>query len=212
MYLKTVYIFLLSLAGCLTVSTASATVLLQDTVKKVYIKVLASEKPKFATMESLENDAVSKKPENITPTKPTYTKSRASLKRGGPAFNTISKPAGVTKIAPKRLNPVSNPSKIVVNKTPVKSAQPNPNIAARDKPSNLNTQQEIHNEVENAQVIDIDDTETQVSNIKTSKTYLWVGIVLVVVGMILGILFGKTALLISIAGMVFVIIGYTITS
>jgi hypothetical protein len=33
---------------------------------------------------------------------------------------------------------------------------------------------------------------------------------LIVVGVILGILFGKTALLISIAGMVFVIIGYTI--
>jgi hypothetical protein len=47
-------------------------------------------------------------------------------------------------------------------------------------------------------------------NFKTSRAYLWVGFMLIVIGAILGILFGKTALLVSIAGMVFVIIGYTI--
>jgi membrane protein CcdC involved in cytochrome C biogenesis len=55
-----------------------------------------------------------------------------------------------------------------------------------------------------------DTTVSDGKYLKTSKTYMWIGIVLVVVGIIMGILFGKTALLISLAGMVFVIIGYAI--
>jgi uncharacterized membrane protein len=114
-----------------------------------------------------------------------WSETKPQVNRPGPSEETVSYAEPAKKSPKKAVTQSSAPS---VNQTPVDS----------------------HHHEEAAQIAAEDEGESVSPALKSSRTYLWVGIMLMVVGVILGILFGKTALLISVAGLIFVIIGYSV--
>lgn len=168
--------------------------LLQDSVKKVTIIVTAAEKSKELSFDSLVKSRETLKPAS----KPAAAKTQ-QLRARSAAISSTSKSKTQNQKKPESLaeQTSKSPSKKAVNpdklKTIVKSASA-----------------DAHDEIAHAEVIDENNVAAPTNNIKASRTYLWIGFMLVVVGVILGILFGKMALLISVAGLVFVLIGYSI--
>lgn len=191
--MRTLYLFIL-LAGILQPAYASnGRGLLQDSVKKVTIIVTAAEKSKELSFDSLV-----KSREVAIPASKPATKARRSMERSTTRSSRLKTRTFIQK-SPRSASMQSSkaPSKKAVNsdtlKTIIKS-----------------TAADAHDEIAHAEEIDHNDTVEPTNNVKVSRTYLWIGFMLVVVGVILAILFGKMALLISVAGTVFVIIGYSI--
>lgn len=153
-----------------------------DSIRKVSIRVVALEKPKEADLDSL-----------LLSSMPAVKPRKASQKPGD-----IQEKSNHLSIQPEQQVKYSNNDQ----KQIVKSDSDEQTQAHRT--DHVKTQSD---EVRNAQLTDNPATFQEV---KTARTYLWIGFMLIVVGIILGILFGKTALLVSIAGVVFVIIGYII--
>jgi hypothetical protein len=186
--MRTLIIFLL-LAGGLSSHAYSRTVLVQDSVKKVTIRVIASEKPKEVDFDTLINTGKAEARARLKTSQSLskrVTASRAGITERKEALNKSSVPKQ-TSSKPAKIKPVTGEASVT-------------------KQSSNNKHKE---ELDKAQVTD-DKTAIEPTDIKTSRTYLWIGFMLIVVGVILGILFGKTALLISIAGIVFVVIGYSL--
>jgi len=195
MYLRTL-IFLLLLAGGVIPSFAfNGRNNFQDSVKRVTITITASEKPRSLNLDSLLNDS------QTTTERAEQKYSNRSLsnddKKGTSANKENTSTQAISKLA--ETSQKSTP-KADQNKVASKIPQ-----AIDNKPALA----DHHEQIEEEQIIS-DSMVVDESNTKASRTYLWVGFMLIVVGVILGILFGKTALLISIAGVVFVTIGYLI--
>lgn len=168
--------------------------LVQDSIKQVTIKVTAAEKPKELSFDSLvKSREVTKPVSKPAATKAPSLRARSTVRSSNSKNQTPSqKNSGSLTEQPSKA-----PSKKAVSpdksKTTVKS-----------------TSADAHEEIAHAEVIDENNIVAPTNDIKASRTYLWIGFMLIVVGVILGILFGKMALLISLAGLVFVIIGYSI--
>lgn len=184
----------------------------QDTVKRVTIKITASERPRVLDFDSLIKSQQTAKP--VSSPKPT---TRSNNKSSNPKNSAGRVPTGspaVRKPASETLPPTATRQLQTSSKTSTANAGAKaanaPSVKQNPKPSAKAPEGHTHQEeINQAQVVD-EKTVIEPTDAKTSRTYLWVGFMLIVVGVILGILFGKTALLISIAGLVFVIIGYSI--
>jgi len=196
MHSKTLIILLLLVGGAMPSFAIKGGNNLQDSIKRVTIKITATEKPRVLNFDSLLQDSQTAK--TIRTEKPKVI--RKSLAGNGSYYKKESS-TNQTKTTPAALQ------KSAV--TPIPKAGQNTitgkTQAVGNKPSIAKNKQQI----EEAQLVS-DRTEVDESTIKTSRTYLWVGFMLIIVGIILGILFGKNALLISLAGLVFVAIGYLI--
>lgn len=195
MHLKTLF-FLIVLSGGLIPSYAfNNQSTFQDSAKKITIKIIATEKPRALNFDSLINNSQAAKPAkkaNLSRRKPSGSTNSNNtwVKQKNVQERQVSKP--VLKILPPKKS-----QNAVVNQ--------NPNFESNSSPI------AEHNEKIAPQQIKDDSTVIGDSaDMKTARIYLWIGFMLIVVGIILGILFGKTALLISITGMIFVIIGYSI--
>ncbi len=81
-------------------------------------------------------------------------------------------------------------------------------VVADNKPSNT-AQQEVVNsnsdDIINAQEEELKNTEEDSFKL---NNYMWVGLVLVIIGLIIGLVFGGMAYFISVVGVVFLLIGY----
>ena len=163
---------------------------LQDSVKKVTVRVTASEKRPAMNFDSL-----------ITSTTKAFEKNR--IRHYSKASSSSNK---------KTANITAAKTKAVIAAKPAQKASSAVITHAHaDTEATVTTPEKSDEAVlKPVPVTDDEKTVAEPGNFKTSRAYLWVGFMLIVVGAILGILFGKTALLVSIAGMVFVIIGYTI--
>ncbi|HEY0055339.1 MAG TPA: hypothetical protein VGB63_08290 [Pedobacter sp.] len=197
MYLKT-SLLLTALALSVLSAFAGGRTALQDSVKKVTVRVTASEKKSALNFDSLINSSAKVRQPNTSGQHP---RPRTSLsKKTSSKVSSNTSKAGALNA---RVNTTTKPAQSAPSKTITKSTT--------DKPASVEAD---NHEEETLQPVPINDDEeveqTEPGNFKTSRAYLWVGFMLIVIGAILGILFGKTALLVSIAGMVFVIIGYTI--
>ena len=203
MDLRCFILLLIISAGNLQFSYAAIEGSFQDSVKNVYIRVRAEEKPKAVSIDSVpQTKAIAGSTRIYTKKKYNTPTSNIPNKQ---VSSTTSRKAVEASWSTAKSN--DNATTIIIKKNAKAEVQPSSNVN-----SQLDGQhKDLEEEISQAQIID-DTTVSQTSNSKASKTYLWVGIVLVVVGIILGILFGKTALLVSIAGLIFVIIGYTIKS
>lgn len=154
-----------------------------DSIRKVNIRVVALEKPKEADLDSL-----------LLSSMPAKAPKKVSKKTRNKQESIPVNISSESQIATLNTNQqavendsFTEPKQVEVPKTAEAKVQAD--------------------EVRNAQLTDSSATFQEV---KTARTYLWIGFMLIVVGIILGILFGKTALLVSIAGMIFVAIGYII--
>lgn len=194
MRLRTLIIFLFITFGSRPIYARAAESILQDTAKKVTVKVVVSEKQSALDFDSLLNSNATVKPEK-RPSR--VKKSQRGEKQGSPEIRKSTQ-----QVEKKPASKLSRPEKSALKKSTVTS-----NSADRTKA--VKEEEHSHEEIASVQVTD-DQSVVHEPDVQTSRTYLWVGFMLIIVGVILGILFGKTALLISIAGMVFVIIGYTI--
>ena len=171
-----------------TSAFAADETVLQDSVKKVTVRVTASEKRPALNFDSL-----------ITSNTKALEKNR---------IRHYSKASSYSNKKTAKLTAAK--TKAVIAAKPAKKA-PSAVITHADTEASVTTPGKSDEQVlKPVPVTDNEKTVAEPGNFKTSRAYLWVGFMLIVVGAILGILFGKTALLVSIAGMVFVIIGYTI--
>ncbi len=206
MYLKT-SLLLTALALSILSAFAGDKTILQDSVKKVTVRVTASEKKPALNFDSLINSNARVRQPNslgqhpgvsISPSKKTSKEISSNTSKAGSLAKSSAGSLNA-RVSPTPKPAQSAPSKAIAKSTTDKAA-------TVEVPDN--------HEEETLQPVPINDDEkveaTEPGNFKTSRAYLWVGFMLIVIGAILGILFGKTALLVSIAGMVFVIIGYTI--
>ncbi|MGV3509229.1 MAG: hypothetical protein ACO1N7_08075 [Sphingobacteriaceae bacterium] len=155
-----------------------------DSIRKVNIRVVALEKPKVADLDSL---LLSSMPAKVT--KKVFKK-------------TISKQESI----PVNISSESSIETFNTDQQAVESDDSFTEPKQVEVPKTAETKVQA-DEVRNTELTDNPATFQEV---KTARTYLWIGFMLIVVGIILGILFGKTALLVSIAGVVFVAIGYII--
>ena len=155
-----------------------------DSIRKVNIRVVALEKPKKADLDSLLLSSMSSEtPKKVSKrTRDSQEHSNTRNSNSESQIKTLN-----TDQQAVESDSFTEPKQVEVPKTGGAKVQAN--------------------EVRNTQLTDAPATFQEV---KTARTYLWIGFMLIVVGIILGILFGKTALLVSIAGVVFVIIGYII--
>ncbi len=64
--------------------------------------------------------------------------------------------------------------------------------------------------IENSEVIAQEVTEVNRSIAPNALSYIWIGVFLVLAGLVLGLLFGKAAFLVSFAGVVFLVLGFLI--
>ena len=191
MHLKTLITLLLFAGGASPCFAFNGRDNLQDSVKQVSIKITATEKPRVLNFDSLLNvSQPAKAQENVKPKYSGKSRITYSIKR------TL---ANKEKTSSQATKPVVAPGSGAARNTVTN----NPQIADRKLA-------EHEQKIDEGQIIS-DSTVIDESSIKTARTYLWIGCMLIVVGIILGILFGKTALLISIAGAVFVTIGYLIS-
>lgn len=172
---------------------------LQDSVKTVYVKVVASEKV------PVEEEPATERPEKVS----VYTgkPNRASTAKKT-SFSTPKTASKQTAANPRLQTSKEDNStvSIIIKKVDKTAPRSIKTESAKSQQKTLEDKANTATAVSNAEPA----LANNQSILQTSRTYLWVGTALVVIGMILGILFGKTALLVSIAGIVFVIIGYTI--
>ncbi|HEX8376197.1 MAG TPA: hypothetical protein VF602_00155 [Pedobacter sp.] len=198
MYLKA-SLFLTVLALSISCAFADDKAVLQDSVKKVTVRVTASEKKPALNFDSLINStAPVRRPTSLG------QHSRASTSPSKKTSKKISSNTSKAASLNARINTVLKPTKSVPPKTITRSnTEKSVAVEAPDTHEEQTLEPVPINEDEKVEA-------SEPGNFKTSRAYLWVGFMLIVIGAILGILFGKTALLVSIAGMVFVIIGYTI--
>ncbi|MBC8053868.1 MAG: hypothetical protein H7Y13_12455 [Sphingobacteriaceae bacterium] len=187
--MRNLVLFILLASGIMPVYAVNGRGTFQDSIKRVTIRVTASEKPRALNFDSLararqaEKDVFNSNPQAARSSSAFASANKTDLK-------TVSKPSSGKKIA---------------------SAQKNKTTTSRKKSGQqITSSVDDHKDEIEPEQLTVDKTSAEPENKKASRTYLWVGFMLIVVGVILGILFGKTALLISIAGMVFVIIGYSI--
>ena len=196
MHSKTLIILLLLVGGAMPSFAIKGRNNLQDSIKRVTIKITATEKPRVLNFDSLLQDSQTAK--TIRTEKPkgirkSFAGNGSYYKKEASTNQTKTTPAALQKSAVKPI--LKAGQNTIAGKTQ----------AVDNKPSFAKNKQQI----EETQLVS-DRTEVDESTIKTSRTYLWVGFMLIIVGIILGILFGKNALLISLAGLVFVAIGYLI--
>lgn len=158
------------------------------------MRITVSEKPRVLNFDSLLESRSTK------PLKAVAIKRRSNLTRE----TSLTREAGKTPVRTLAKENISKQVAVQKGKAASRS------ISKKAQQSNAITSHEDTHKEELAPAQLADEGKSGSTDVKTSRTYLWVGFMLMVVGVILGILFGKTALLISIAGMVFVIIGYSI--
>lgn len=192
--MRILYLFIL-LAGILRPAYAlNGRGLVQDSVKQVTIKVTAAEKPKELSFDSLVKSREAAKPASkLAAKKASSLRGRSTVRSSNSKSQTQGQKDSESLAEQHSKAPSKKAASPEKSKTIVKS-----------------TSDDIHEEIAHAEVIDENNIVASTNNIKASRTYLWIGFMLIVVGVILGILFGKMALLISLAGLVFVIIGYSI--
>lgn len=201
MNIKTLLVFIAILSAILENLYAKEAVQ-QDSVKRVYVTVVAAERSlaeRFSEFEGateIESGPLNTNQES-TPRRRTVNK-----KPSASSENVLSVSKAERRNSAKAED--NSGMSIIIKKQKREN---------RPVSANNNTDKtEVQDKVAHTSVAADDEgfSATEAPAIKTSKIYLWAGMVLIVIGVILGILFGKTALVVSVAGIVFVIIGYTI--
>lgn len=175
----------------------------QDSIKRVYVTVVAAEKSLAERFSEYEQVAAAESGQANTNQE--STKRRAVYKKSQARSESVPKvsKAGYSRSAQGENN--SGMSIIIKKQKPA-------NKLVESTKSTARNQNQVQDKIART-FVNADDNSFSVSEapaMKTSEIYLWAGMVLIVMGVILGILFGKTALVVSVAGIVFVIIGYTI--
>lgn len=205
MKLKTLFLYLLLAVGVVPSYAVNDTGATQDSIKRVNVKIVVTQKPEELNFETLINGAAKeasnterKRPKSVQ--KPTSSQSNVSAKTATSAG--AQKPSLAVSKADKPA--------ITKNKERLTTSNESKPLSKPNAATN-NADQDHVEELEAVQQVNTDVADPAKNDLKASRAYLWVGFMLIVVGVILGILFGKTALLISIAGVVFVMIGYSIT-
>jgi cobalamin biosynthesis Mg chelatase CobN len=189
MRLRTLLIFIL-LAGGLFQCYASES--FQDSVKRVTVKITATEKSRALNFDSLLDSRQAEMEKASASSSP----SKSFRRNYSSTEKVTSENTSSPEKEARQQGSASRPKKRVVEKPQESQSATVQNHSENDHKEEIT-----------------DDSESSAStssNIKTSRAYLWVGIMLMVVGIVLGILFGKTAFLISLAGIVFVVIGYVV--
>ena len=154
-----------------------------DSIRKVNIRVIALEKPKEADLDSL-----------LLSSMPAKATNKVSKK-------TINKQESI---------PVKTSSELPIETLNTDQQAVESDSFTEPKQAEVPKTAEAKVQADEVRNAELTDSPATFQEVKTARTYLWIGFMLIVVGIILGILFGKTALLVSIAGVVFVAIGYII--
>jgi len=123
----------------------------------------------------------------IIPSSPTVTQQEKA--------NTQTKPIENKSVSVRQNEPIEQ--KTISNK-----ASKTPNVKSTEEQLRNDTSTTIKSKNDNK------ETAKFVQNTKTSSfSYIWIGILLVIAGVVLGLLFGKPAFLISFVGAVFIALG-----
>ena len=172
---------------------------LQDSVKRVTVKITATERSPSLNLDSLLRGIEAAKQERKSSTIQSRKSSPSIVKKVTKRPSSLTRNTEPAIRTSSRIDqrPVSNTIKVEQERKSLEVEKSAPEITTKTEPEQI-------------QKVD-DQTIAQSKNIRASRIYLWVGFILMTIGVFLGIFFGKTALLVSIAGIVLVVIGYKIT-
>lgn len=201
MNIKTLLVFIAILSAILENLYAKEAVQ-QDSVKRVYVTVVAAERSLAERFSEFEGATETESGPLNTNQESTPRRRTVNKKPSASSENVLSVSKAERRNSAKAED--NSGMSIIIKKQKREN---------RPVSANNNTDKtEVQDKVAHTSVAADDEgfSATEAPAIKTSKIYLWAGMVLIVIGVILGILFGKTALVVSVAGIVFVIIGYTI--
>jgi hypothetical protein len=197
----------------------------QTPVKRVDIVVSVVEKPGTAIVQLPATNlpkAVDKKSKNYKTkiykkrkSTPSTHLSPKNIKPNLPAVAKIKAKTLSTKS--KVVEPVKPKQQISPNQTSLSKLKPIPQqkeelksiekpIQKEEKPKFESSSNKVDNAFRNA---DVEHNNAQISDTDKQNTisYVWIGVILIVAGIVLGLLFGRTAFLVSFIGVIFILLG-----